>query len=490
MIGSSCFDDSKVSKYIVPKINDKETLSKATNRLFYKDQIWPSYLELRKNSTYFGAYWGFVASRTSIRIHCNRYGKTQIRKSRPNKNVRVTTNTMKCNCPWNIRFKYVNKDDRLKSDKDRCPVIIIHVVAEHGNGCVPSKDQFTYCKTKAGLYSNSTALVLHHLVSYMVLKTNGVADAAYIRSLMRKALPNRKAIRPIDVCNVRIRANMLMRKIKAEGKDFNTFEFKPDVQKELFTPLDEITDDILDSAVVASREIYYNFLNDTSCGVSLFQYLKALAKVDIGFTYAVSRDSEGKMTGFAWMTSVMRSHFERYHSVIFLDAMKKKTNMHLWPYMAVVIVNDLGESQPVCESIMMSEGNQSYKFLIRSALKMCVNVRSNDIKVVFGDEFFTKELIQTSGLTSAKLFYDHYHLQLNQEKYLGPYLFQKSKQMLQSLLNAASHERYLCIKKALIIKFQNEPKINCLLDKYSKIEHMITAYHIDSTPGSYMRRGS
>ena len=196
------------------------------------------------------------------------------------------------------------------------------------------------------------------------------------------------------------------------------------------------------------------------------------------------------MAGFAWMTSVMRSHFERYHSVIFLDAMKKKTNMHLWPYMAVVIVNDLGESQPVCESIMMSEGNQSYKFLIQSALQMCVNVRSNDIKVVFGDEFFTKELIQTSGLTSAKLFYDHYHLQLNQEKYLGPYLFQKSKQMLQTLLNAASHERYLCIKKALIIKFQNEPKINCLLDKYSKIEHMILAYHIDTTPGSYMRRGS
>ena len=173
---------------------------------------------------------------------------------------------MKCNCPWNIRFKYANKDDRLKSDKDHCPVIISHVVAEHGNGCVPSKDQFTFCKTKAGLYSNSTALVLHHLVSYMVMKTNGFADTAYIRSLMRKALPNRKAITSRDVWNVRIRANMLMRKIKADGKDLNKFEFKPDVQKELFTPLDEITDDILDSAVVAAREIYYNFLNDTNCG--------------------------------------------------------------------------------------------------------------------------------------------------------------------------------------------------------------------------------
>ena len=103
--------------------------------------------------------------------------------------------------------------------------------------------------------------------------------------------------------------------------------------------MDEITDDILDSDVVSDREIYYNFLNDRNLGFSLFQYLEALSKVDSGFTYAVSCDAEGKMTGFAWMTSVMRSHFKRYHSVIFLDAMKKK---HLWPYVAAVIVNDLG----------------------------------------------------------------------------------------------------------------------------------------------------
>ena len=215
--------------------------------------------------------------------------------------------------------------------------------------------QYTWCKTKAGQYSNQTALVLHHLVSYMVLKSNGFADASYIRSLMRKALPDRKSITSQDIYNVRVRANMLMKKLQAEGKSLDQFDFKPDVSKQLFTSLDDISDDFLDEAAKCAREIFYDFMNDSKCSFGLFQYLAKLSNADPGFTYDIAKDAEGKMTGFAWMTSVMRSHFERYHSVIFLDTMRTKTNIHLWPYISIVIVNDLGESYPVCESVMMSE---------------------------------------------------------------------------------------------------------------------------------------
>ena len=62
VIGSPCTEDSNEPKYIIPQINDMETLSDVTNRLFYKSQVWPSYHELRKNTTSFGAYWGFVDS--------------------------------------------------------------------------------------------------------------------------------------------------------------------------------------------------------------------------------------------------------------------------------------------------------------------------------------------------------------------------------------------------------------------------------------------
>ena len=481
-----------VPQHMKPKIHDKETLSQATERLFFKGQAWPSLHQLRIHAEYFASYWGFVVVRDGMRIACNRFGSVQKRKDRPNKGLRKSKISMKCNCPWIIRFQFIQNDESQTSDiegKNR-PVKIQKVVSNHANGCKPGINQYTWCKTKAGHYTNETSLVLRHLVSYMILKPNGFADASLIRSYMRKVLPSRKSISSQEVYNVRVRAKLLMKQISAEGKTLETFDFKPDIQKQLFTPLDDITDDFLDEAAKSAKDVFYDFLNDDQCSFKLFKYLENLADIDVGFSYNISRNDKGELTGFAWMTSVMRSNFERYHSVIFLDAMKRRTNVHLWPYMSVVIVNDLGESQPVCESVMMSEVNAAYTFLLQSSFKMCPKVKPNHIKVVFGDEFFNQNLIQTSGLSEAKMFYDHYHLVLNQEKLLGPSIFQKTKLSLRSLLNATSHERFVSIRNDILSKFPNYPKLTELLNKYSKIEHMIAAYSIDSTQGSFQRRGS
>ena len=87
--------------------------------------------------------------------------------------------------------------------------------------------------------------------------------------------------------------------------------------------------------------------------------------------------------------------------------MRRKTNVHLWPYMSIVVVNELGEAHPAIEAIVMSEIDQAYKFLVKSALVMAPNVNPRNIKVVFGDQFFTPEIILSTGLCSARLFYDH-----------------------------------------------------------------------------------
>ena len=50
-------------------------------------------------------------------------------------------------------------------------------------------------------------------------------------------------------------------------------------------------------------------------------------------------------------------------------------------------MNDLGAAHPVCESVLMSEINQSYELLIDSDLKISPNVNCLDIKVMFGDHF-------------------------------------------------------------------------------------------------------
>ena len=50
----------------------------------------------------------------------------------------------------------------------------------------------------------------------MATKQIFFADPSYIRSLMLKALPGRKAITSQDVFNVRIRAMNLMKKLQAQ----------------------------------------------------------------------------------------------------------------------------------------------------------------------------------------------------------------------------------------------------------------------------------
>ena len=85
------------------------------------------------------------------------------------------------------------------------------------------------------------------------------------------------------------------------------------------------------------------------------------------------------------------------------------------------------------------------------------------VKVVFGNELFNNELIQKSGLTSAILFYNHYHLILNQEKSLGSSLFQNTKVLLCYLLNETLQKHFIAMTEAIVIKFPNYPKLDELL---------------------------
>ena len=194
----------------------------------------------------------------------------------------------------------------------------------------------------------------------MTLKDNGYANPSYIRSLMKKVLPAGKAIYPQEVFNLRVRAKMLMKQLRSKKQMLNHIEFKPGDREELFKPLDQVTDDLFDDAVECAKEVYLCYMNDDKNNFNLFAYLDKLASVDRGFTYNISTDSDGKMTGSCWMTSTMRSNFERFHGCVFLDAMRRKTNFHLCPYISIVIVNKLGDSQPVILGFSTSEIDSLY----------------------------------------------------------------------------------------------------------------------------------
>ena len=351
-------EDLQIRSSMITSISNTETLVEATNRVFKVDQVYKSHLHFKKHVTYFADCWGFTVARAGHEFRCSRGGCLQKRKLQPNLGVRKTIPN-KIGCEWMIRLRPLTVKHKkalgydLLTDLGEKAVFIKLVCAEHTNGCCHGRNQYIICKKKAGGYAKELNVILHQLVAHMTLKDNGFADASYIRALMKKALPNAKAISSQEVFNVRVQAKLLMRKLRSKGDYLKHMEFKPTDRNELFSSLDNVTNDIFDEAVECAKEVYLSYMNDDKNNFRLFQYLDELASIDLGFTYSMSTDTNRNMTGFCWMTSTMRSSFERFSGCIFLDAMHKKTNVHLWPYMSIVIVNDLGEAQPVIEGFLL-----------------------------------------------------------------------------------------------------------------------------------------
>ena len=93
--------------------------------------------------------------------------------------------------------------------------------------------------------------------------------------------------------------------------------------------------------------------------------------------------------------------------------MKRKTNFNLFPYMSIVVIDDMKKVQVCCEALIISESHEGYNFMIDSAFAMVPKVSPQQIKCVYADEFITESVLEKSQLSHVSLFYDHYHLDLN-----------------------------------------------------------------------------
>ena len=80
-------------------------------------------------------------------------------------------------------------------------------------------------------------------------------------------------------------------------------------------------------AYKASQDIYNELLMEEANSKTLCTYIARMTSINNGFTYNLCfNDVKKQLTGVVFMTSVMRSNFERFGTYIFIDAMKRKTN--------------------------------------------------------------------------------------------------------------------------------------------------------------------
>ena len=160
----------------------------------------------------------------------------------------------------------------------------------------------------------------------------------------------------------------------------------------LIRKLDFDSENIFDKAVKASNNLFYGTLN---C-------------------------HNNKISGFMWMTSTMRSNFERFGTFLSLDAMKRRMNIHLWPYIAPVVRNEFNNSCVVCEALVFAERNDAYVAILEGLAEMAPGRPRTEVKAIYADEALNQEILEKAGYTKARLFYDHYHLQVGFKEKFSP----------------------------------------------------------------------
>ena len=106
----------------------------------------------------------------------------------------------------------------------------------------------------------------------------------------------------------------------------------------------------------------------------------------------------------------MRANFERFGGYISLDTMKRAINKWLWPYMSIVMYNELRKLCLGCEAIVCGEREDAYRFMIGFLIKNSPGKPSSDVHAVAGDGFFNQEMIVRFGFVNARFIADWHHL--------------------------------------------------------------------------------
>ena len=97
----------------------------------------------------------------------------------------------------------------------------------------------------------------------------------------------------------------------------------------------------------------------------------------------------------------MRQNAIRYGDILFLDAQKRVYNHFGWPYIGIVAKDGNNKVRICCEAIASSEELNIYEWLLKTMTMKEPKFKLNNIKIIFGDQFFKDSLIRKLGIEST-----------------------------------------------------------------------------------------
>ena len=394
---------------------EKETLAQATLRIFQNGFTFETKKILRDLIFSFAVYWEFCIATDGCKFTCNRAGLTsQTTKSKLKKGpypLRNHRRDFKCDCKWVIHYRYENPKEKTKSVK------ITTVVPQHTYPCIPSRNQYIYARKVSGQLTQYVDVALNDIVNQLTL--NRYIDPTSIRNILERCFPGGQSIDFDQINNARLRAQMIIDKARMNNQDPSSLASLAKTTN-ITKSIDYDASHSLDKAVQACENIFYGIMNTCQGNNKLVNFLFQLASHDDGFSYKIFFNKKNEISGFMWMTSTMRSNFERFGSFLAIDAMKGAKNIHLWPYVAPVVVNEFDNTCVVAECLVAGERKDAYIAILKGLSEMAPGRPKTKVYALYADEFLSEDVLRQAGYEETKLFYDHVHLRNKFHSHYSP----------------------------------------------------------------------
>ena len=111
------------------------------------------------------------------------------------------------------------------------------------------------------------------------------------------------------------------------------------------------------------------------------------------------------------MTTEMKLNLIRYGYVLYLDAQKRPFNKVGWPYIGIVVLNNMNEVCVCCEVICIGETIAMYTWILQTLQELEKGFNLSQVRIIFGDGLITMSLLKALGIEETCLLHgDYYHL--------------------------------------------------------------------------------
>ena len=179
----------------------------------------------------------------------------------------------------------------------------------------------------------------------------------FVRSVIRQYLPGDWNMDSIAICNFLVKCRLFKQEMETRNDRMTINSELPGwIQMANTDPVDFVS-----NASRVAAEMLRETIQNREDMWHAEQYLRSLKRVDPGFDYRIAKQNDGRPTGVVWVTSFMRYNYESSGFCLFLDAMSRQQNDINWPYLSVVVLNNMKKVGNACEAISCVEILDSYR---------------------------------------------------------------------------------------------------------------------------------